>query len=379
MKKYSLIIIAGLTIALIAFQGGANSIVLNNPSFEQGHDHGADPNHTDGKTYFGGVWGWQSEYSGAGNVTGQDDGWDYPDNGKRPDGNMLAFAQGTSDFYQTVSNLDTSKQYWLQLWYNVRNTTSNTDIGVYERTSAQKNELMKITNVPPVDPGFANKLYYFTNLVFTPSAASADIVFANTKFDSSTVFDGIILLQRDADEILIKNPSFEASGIITNVNIYGQVFTPQLIAGWEPISWYGIGWAGSAYNGSSTIPDGDYCLFINQATGAKQTINGLTPGTGYELSYYYNVRNPGVDNQLQTTINGSVIHDEANITKGATYHYTNFQFIASASSTVLQFDALAGPDNAVNIDNISISKVIPEPISIGLISCLAAFLITRRR
>ena len=372
MKKCTLITAVVLTIALIAFQAGANSIVLNNPSFEQGHDHS-------GAAHWGGVWGWQSEYSGAGNITGQDDGWTYPDNGKRPDCDMLAFAQGTSAFYQTVSGLDTGKQYWLQVWYNVRNSSANSDIGVYERTAAQTNTLMSLSNVPAIDPGFANKLYYFTNLVFTPSATSADIVFANLKSGASTVFDGIALLQRNADEVLIINPSFEASGITTNFNIYGQVFPDKLIAGWESVSWYGIGWVGSAFNGSSTIPDGDYSLFINQGTGAKQTIEGLTSGYTYELSYYYNVRNADVDNQLQTTINGSVIHDEANITKGATYHYTNLTFVASANSTILQFNALAGDDNAVNIDNVSIKFIVPEPVTFSLIGCLAALFIARRR
>ena len=359
MKKCTLITAVALIIALITFNLNAESIVLVNPSFEQGHNQGTDPNHTDGQTYYGEVWGWISEYSGTGNITGQDDGWGYPDNGRRPDGNMLAFAQGTSDFYQTVSDLDTTKQYWLQLWYNVRNTTPSTDIGVYERTSTQKNELMKITNVPPVDPGFADKLYYFTNLVFTPSAASADIVFANLTTNGSTIFDGIALLQRDAEEVLIKNPGFEASGITTNYNQYGQVFSPKLIAGWEPVSWYGIGWAGSAFNLAAAIPDGDYCLFMNKGTGAKQTINNLVPGGLYNLSYYYNVRNP-TEIHIQTTINDMVVHDESNYSQRVEYYYTNFQFIATSDSTELMFMSPTIPaDNAVLIDDVSLRKVKP--------------------
>ena len=313
-------------------------------------------------------------------VAGTDSGWTYRDNAKIPDMEACAYIQETGELSQNVAALNTNKQYWLQIWYNVRAATANCDIGIYFNTQ----ELMLVSNVAPVEVGSADKQFYFTNLVFTPTTSSGDIILKNldvgTAADRSALFDGIVLIQRDPDEIVIKNPGFEASGIISNINQYGQVFSPRQIAGWEKISWYGIGWVGSAYNGSSVIPDGRFSLFNNQNTGSKQTIENLVPGNTYELSYYYNVRNDlPANSYLQTTINGSVIHDESNIIKGTTYHYTNLTFVASASSTILQFNALAGPDNAVNIDDISIKFIVPEPVVFGLIGCLSALFIARRR
>ncbi len=309
---------------------------------------------------------------------GVDTGWIFSDNGLRPDLDAVAYIHKTGQISQDIFALETNKQYWLQFRYNVRAATSNCNIAVYFGTQ----ELMRVTNLNSVESsGSSVEPYYFTNLFFTPYTNNNSIIFKNLDDgidnDRTALFDGISLIQRNENEVVIKNPGFEATGVMTNVNNLGQVFNPKLITGWEPVSWYGLGWSGNPYSGTLNIPQGNFCMYIVNGCGASQTITGLEVGYNYNLSYYYNAR-PGNLPHLQTKIGELIIHDEINIISQATYYHTNLYFTATSTSTVLQFESVDGPDNTVLIDDISIVSLIPEPVS-SLLTFFSIIIITLRK
>ena len=307
---------------------------------------------------------------------GVDTGLVFSDNGLRPDLDAVAYIRKTGQISQNIFAMETNKQYWLQFRYNVRASTYNCNIAAYFGTQ----ELMRVTNLSSVESsGSLTEPYYYTNVVFIPYTNSSSLIFKNLDdgidTDRTALFDGIVIIQRDANEVVIKNPGFEATGVMTNVNNLGQVFNPKLITGWEPVSWYGLGWSGNPYSGTLNIPQGNFCMYIVNGCGANQTITGLEVGYNYRLSYYFNAR-PGNLPHLQTKVGDLLIHNETNIISQTTYYHTNLYFTATSTSTVLQFESAAGPDNTVLIDDISIVNLIPEPV---LTFILAAIITLRKK
>ena len=87
---------------------GGPSVLLQNPSFEA---------NTNGGVGYGSVNSWVA-VGGTGINPSSDGSAPFVDNGRIPDSRRIAFIQGPGSLSQTVSGLDTTKQYWLQLYYN---------------------------------------------------------------------------------------------------------------------------------------------------------------------------------------------------------------------------------------------------------------------
>ncbi len=90
--------------------------------------------------------------------------------------------------------------------------------------------LAHITGIQPAkEAGLTG--YYFTNLVFTPTAASGNLEFSAIPVtgDVSLLLDAVSIVARGAADVVLENPSFEASGTPAGVGY----ITPQLVAGWH--------------------------------------------------------------------------------------------------------------------------------------------------
>src|SRR5206468_3334980 len=88
---------------------------LRNPSFEENYNP-ASPHYSD-----------IDQWTKTGG-TGVNEGTTGPfaDSGQIPDRNRAAFLQGNASIAQTISNLQTNKQYWVQFFYNARGCCGGT-------------------------------------------------------------------------------------------------------------------------------------------------------------------------------------------------------------------------------------------------------------
>lgn len=115
MKNPFLILLALLTMTLGAQHArAAESVVINNSSFELGTYNGANP------WYGSTLDGWTINTPLA-NWVGKDDGTGPADNGLRPDRGHVVFLQagfGNNSRIRQAITLDPSKTYCLQFWHN---------------------------------------------------------------------------------------------------------------------------------------------------------------------------------------------------------------------------------------------------------------------
>jgi hypothetical protein len=178
--------------------------------------------------------------------------------------------------------------------------------------------------------------------------------FATASFgDATALLDAVSIVQRDTGEVVLQNPSFEASGVVG----FPGYIQPNKIAGWTSTGNYGVNVSGVgpfADNGRNR--DQDNVLFIQgQDSSSSQLVTGLTPGQIYTLAYDYNARG-GNTPTLKVTIGSVTAQDEAVSPVGGTnpYHRRTFSFVAEADSALLKFTQTAAGDQTVLIDNVSV-------------------------
>jgi hypothetical protein len=134
--------------------------------------------------------------------------------------------------------------------------------------------------------------YYFANVPFTPAASGGLLEFVHEVVagDASIVLDAVNIVPRAVDEIVIQNPSFEASGSPPGVGY----LNPFGLAGWTAgPGGYGINVNGEGpFTDNGWVPEQDRAGFVQgSGTGVAQNITGLTPGAPYTLVLGINARN----------------------------------------------------------------------------------------
>ena len=291
---------------------------------------------------YGPIASWQGP-SGVNNANGP-----FHDNGGVPDRGQIGFIQGSGTLSQTVNGLLPGKQYWLQFRYNARawQPVGGSTIGLTTRFDG--NDLDAIPVIASV--GGSNP-YYFRELAFTPAASSGLLEFVTIPSGDATVLlDAVTIVQRDAGNIDVQNPSFEASGTPPAPGYISR------ISGWAGSGNYGVNFSGAgpfADNGRN--PDQDNVAFIQGAASLSQTISNLTAGQPYTLSYAYNARS-GNTPHLTVTIGGTTVQDE-NITAdggSAPYYAKSASFTPAGSTALLTFAQTATGDQTVLFDNVAI-------------------------
>ncbi len=322
-------------------------IPIQNPSFEANTNSGVG---------YGGVSGWIAQ-GGTGINPASGGAAPFADNGQIPDNRRIAFIQGMGSLSQTISGLDTTKQYWLQFFYNARACCgANPVLAV----SFAGTTLIAPTEVAPVS---GDNPYYFANVPFTPTVSSGQLILRNvgTVGDHSLLFDAIAINQRDPDHAQIQNPSFEATGDVAPAPGY---LAGNPMAGWVYTSeggQYGINSSSGPFHDNGTIPDGAHVAFLQQPGSLSQTIYGLIPGQTYELQYYYNARSATDVPHLLVTLDGAVIQDTEVAAVGGNepYHAKAYYFVADNAAKTLTFHQTRDipTDQAVTIDNVTIRAV----------------------
>jgi hypothetical protein len=275
----------------------------------------------------------------------------FADNGVIPDRGQVAFLQGLAALSQAIYGLDTNQTYWLQLHLNARNCC-----GDFPAAAARFNgvELASTPTLPAV--GGSNP-YYFVNLPFVPNSPTGllEIISGPSQGggDRTLLVDAISLIQRDTNQVVVANPSFEASGTPP----WPGYVSPAPLAGWAGGGSYGVNMAGAgpfADNGAS--PEQDHVAFLQgQNSFLSQTLRGLTPGQSYVLTFAYNARS-GNAPRLVVTLDGSPVMDEnvAPVGGNAPYRTATLPFTAANATVVLAFVQAAEGDQTVLLDDVRV-------------------------
>lgn len=309
---------------------------VRNPSFE------ANP--AGGFPGYGSILAWTGG-SGLNNNTGP-----FHDNGVVPDRRQIAFLQGSSVLSQALANLVPGKAYWLQFRYNTRNCCGGS-MGFTVRFN--DTDLLTVETVTPVG-GTAD--YYAAQAEFVPTADSGLLSFnATASGDATLLLDAVTVVQRDAGQVVLSNPSFEAEGIVA----FPGYLQPDALTGWIGTGNYGVNaYAVGPFADNGVGPDQDSVAFLQgQGSSLSQNVSGLTSGQNYTLSFAVNARG-GNTPQLRVSFNGTTLLEEAITPVGGPNPYAtrSIVFAAPATEGALKFEQIAAGDNTLVFDNVQLVK-----------------------
>jgi hypothetical protein len=288
----------------------------------------------------------------------------FHDNGAIPDRRQVAVLQGSQILSQELNGLKAGESYWLQFYYNSRDCCGGT-INLAVRLAGE--ELWSIEDVfPAIAEGL--ETYYFQNIPFKASASGGLLEFETTaEGDATILLDAVNIVPRGDDEVVIKNPSFEASGSPVGVG-YVQ---PANMAGWDFTSGgRGVNVTGQGpFSDNGAGLDQDSVLFIQNASSMSQFVEGLEVGETYTLYYYVNARNccgEGGVTAYAVSFDEEILHEEEVLPVGGNnpFHLRYHTFVPAFSDGMLQFDTNPQGDHTLLLDDIHIVKgdfVPPEP------------------
>ncbi len=279
--------------------------------------------------------------------SGINDGGPFGDNGSIPDRAQIAFTQGGKGLSQEISGLDPDKQYWVQFFYNARNCCGGT-IGL--TVNFDDEPLRTIAEVKPV--GAANP-YHFFSAPFQPSMSSGllDLV-SDAVGDATVLFDAVTIVERDETNIVIANPSFEASGIPPSPGYFESG-----LAGWTGTGGFGINVSGGGpFADNGAAPDQDLVAFIQGEASLTQEIFGFIPNAEYTFSIAANARG-GNTPTLEILIDDQSIHIEELAAVGGRepYPIVTATFEASSPRHTLTLRQTAAGDQSILLDDVRIT------------------------
>jgi hypothetical protein len=258
----------------------------------------------------------------------------FADNGVIPDRAQIAFLQENQNLSQLIDGLDATKQYAVQFYYNARNCCGGT---IHLDVRFGGVSLISIPNVVPV--GGSNP-YNFRHVLLPPGVSSGRLAFVTTASgDATLLLDAVNIVEHEPDSVVIRNPSFEASGVVA----LPGALKPAPIAGWR---WNGgPGTYGVTSSGPESLadngvnPDQDHVAFISGEGALSQVIEGLEPGRRYRLSYAYNAAEdtwPTLTVSLGDPVTGIVVQNEPVFAIGGNEPFLRHEFIFTAPAGSLE-------------------------------------------
>lgn len=337
-KHYFLALPLAVALAVALASGSIwGAAFVRNPSFES--------NFNETWPYYGSVDEW-SGASGVNDVEFDPNGPFHNAGTPVPDRARVGFKQGGGDVTQEIYELEPGGTYWLQFFYDGRRGG-----GASEEVIVYFDDV-EIGRDPNIRP--SNGAYYFMNAPFTPQADYGTIRFTHVvSGDRTILLDGVTVVARSTDDVVLRNPSFEASGILP--------FTGALpnIAGWSQTGTVGVDDGSQGIANSGTIPDQDLVGFIEGEGSLSQTLDGLIVGNEYELRVAANAR-AGTAPRLQVKVGETVVLEE-DIASGE-YQALSATFTASASEAILAFHQTKAGSDTVLLDNVRLFGEVQTPL-----------------
>jgi hypothetical protein len=282
--------------------------------------------------------------------------------GPIPDRVQVAFIQGVGSLSQEVTGLTPGASYWLQFRYALRDFADPAGPATDLNVTLGGQPIVSIANIVPLSQSGA-EAYYGTNVLFTPTNASALLQFStvNPQGDASLLLDAVTITRREAEDLVLENPSFEASGAM-DLYIEGPNMAP--VNGWT-IAGGGRGTAsGGPFADNGTMSDQDQVLFLQGATSASQVVSGFTPGRPYTLVYSVNARGCCGDPPIITHyvvlvgMPGAAApvfeEDIAPVGGTASYYRRYVVFTPDVTDVEIRFEHVPIGDKSLLLDNIRI-------------------------
>ena len=269
-----------------------------------------------------------------------------------PDRFQAAFVQGSGSLSQPIFGLTPGQTYWIQFYYDARACCGG---AIDLMTKWDGATLDTVTGVTPSTGGTG---YKFRNVAFTPTSSSGSLTFATLAAGDATVLlDGVSITCRDAGQVVVMNPGFEASATPPAPGLVSAV------AGWTSTVPMGVNNASGPYADNGSIPEQDHVGVLQGVVMISQTIKGLVPGETYAVDFRYNARS-GNTPQLDVSVDGGSIFNAsvAPVGTSAAYRSGSANFTAAGASALLSFAQTAAGDNAVLLDDIRVAGVVVEPI-----------------
>lgn len=321
--------------------------LVRNPSFEL--------DSAPGTTGYGAITAWDSTY--LANTGLNRAGMPFLDNGAVPDAAQVAFIQGANTLSQMIAGLVPGRQYWLQCRYNAR-TGGTTQASVRLAGNV-------IGSIPPVTPVGGTNAFYTITIPFTPAASTGLLEFTTSVTgDATLLLDAVTIVPRGAGEIVLQNPSFDASARVATPGYLGG--TP--IAGWTVAGGIGLNSDGvGPFTDNGDAPDQEMVFFIQNAGSLAQNVSGLVPGGTYTIAYATNTRSAGwtaPGTPYNVTFAGTQIFTESlTPANGATPYYQRYVvFTAPAAAGELKFTATnTSGDRTLLLDNIHLVSGNADP------------------
>ncbi len=284
-------------------------------------------------------------------------GMPFLDNGVVPDALQVALMQGNAVLSQPIGGLVPGNGYALQCRYNAR--TGGSISAAIRFAGAQ------IGAIPPVTPvGGVNNFYTIT-VPFTPAASSGLLEIATTPVgDATLLLDAVTIVPRSTGEVILQNPSFDASGRVT---VWPGYLGSLPVAGWNYSGGCGLNSDGvGPFTDNGDAPDQEMVFFIQNTGSVGQPVSGLTPGATYTLSYAVNTRSAGwtaPGTPYFITLGATTLFSEIiSPVNAAPYYQRYVVFQAPAASGDLRWTATSGDgDRTLLLDNIRLLSGDTDP------------------
>jgi hypothetical protein len=399
---------AALLVALCMVSAGTvradRAVHIDNPSFQEqvfpvwpGYIGGEeiDGNATISNPDSVSGWDYVANGGNAGVNPGGEGGYPFADNGLLPDTNAAFFMQRPGSLSQTINGLEPGKPYSLQFYFNARSSVEGTpgtsgipNVAVYFDGANLLGEGLFAPVTPVEDVGSRTLPWTLFQQTVTPTAETADLTFVVDSIspapeggsdDGTFLLDAVSMTEWDENDVVIQNPSFEASGFGSPWPGYHGTNTSSAgIAGWTGEGGGGTnptlddaGQPSAPFADNGVTPDGEYVAFMQGNMSLSQQIDGLVVDEQYELSFAYNGRAydsgwNGVGHLTVTLGDETVLDTDVEpVDPAGTFDTPYYQhtstFTATAESMLLTFaqaglpDGLDPPaDETILIDNVAI-------------------------
>jgi hypothetical protein len=334
--------------------------VLQNPSFELGP---VNP--------FPG-YGPINNWSGGGSSGTNTVGGPFLNGLAIPDGNWVAFQQGTGSLTQNVTGFIPGKTYTLQYMFDER--------GLSGAIAAPYAQVNGVTVVPAANFQRHDAFVRALSVPFTATSSTQQVLLGNISAagDNTALFDAVRITRAVP---LINNGDFEQVILNPATFQYAPSGTGWTFAGGSGISRNGSGFQ----NGGIAAPEGNQIGFLQGASSMSQVISGFEVGKQYSLSFDFAGRVGGLDNNLTVLLNGSPIFNVNDVTSSNWTAVTTGPFTATSSSYTLTIAASNpfGGDRTTFVDDLRFNYV-PEPSSamlaiLGLLGLVGYARVRRHR
>ncbi len=298
----------------------------------------------------GGGWTFAGTSPSGSGIVSNGSGFSNPN---APEGVQAAFIQEFGAISQTFAGFTPGTLYTISYAAAQRGS----------QTGESWNVVIDGTVIKTHTPGSTNFTSY--SATFTATTTTHTLAFVGTDLaggDNTVFIDNVQISV--ATPIL--NSSFEAPGIGTGNYRYNPTGGSWAFNGASP-NGSGIVANGSGFS-NPNAPLGTQAAFIQEFGSISQTLSGLTIGKTYTLGYSAAQRagsNGG--ESWNVKIDSSVI--QSNSPGSTSYTPYTAIFVATAATHTLTFVGtdLAGGDNTVFIDNVTLSLLSPlQPVAAGV-------------